>query len=276
MGVCPSGRLPRRHNPMGLPDKRPFNGRIALFLGAQGRVDPRLNPGVTEMNPFFRGAIFSLTLGASVASAAEPAVNLREINLTASAATAVIAGLQEKINGGAMRPADLDTGALKSSYRAAYARLASRDIDSVQDAELREIHAAMDRSMERVIAQFRDDLLKGGQDAFVPAFFRAQLFERFNESMGDRYRAVSTNRRNELINGDSAPERVIENAEVLRVVKELLERGQMQPETRSAGGMTLGFWPMAIAEPCMVCHQRNGLQQKVGQFGGATVVVGFR
>jgi hypothetical protein len=33
---------------------------------------------------------------------------------------------------------------------------------------------------------------------------------------------------------------------------------------------------MAITEPCMTCHQRNGLQQRIGQFGGATVIMSNR
>lgn len=224
----------------------------------------------------FRAMAFALIFGSSVASATEAPHTLGEINLTAAAATTVIAGLQERINAGTARPADLDQNALKTAYHAAYKRLANKDISTVQDAELRRIHDAMDRSMELVMTQFRADILKGGQDAFVPAFFRAQLFSRFNEVMGDRYRAVVTNRRQELINGDSAPERVIQNAEILRQVNELLNRGHMQPETRNVGGNSFGFWPMTITEPCMVCHQRNGLQQRIGQFGGATVIMNVR
>lgn len=219
---------------------------------------------------------FSLIFGVSVATANDAPNTLREINLTASAATAVIAGLQEKISAGAARPEDIELNRLKGAYRAAYARMANKDMAGVEDAELRRVHDAMDRALEQVMEQFRADILKGGQDAFVPAFFRAQLFTRFNDLMGDRYRAVVTNRRQELINRDSAPERVIENAEILKQINEWLERGHMQAETRSIGGNSFGFWPMTITEPCMVCHQRNGLQQRIGQFGGATVIMSNR
>ena len=223
-----------------------------------------------------RALALSLFLGVSSATASAAPDTLREINLTASAATAVIAGLQDKINAGSARPDDIDLNKLKGAYRAAYARIADKDMAGIQDAELRRIHDAMDRALEQVLDQFRADILKGGQDAFVPAFFRAQLFTRFNDLMGDRYRAVVTNRRSELINGDSAPERVIENAEILKQLNEWLERGHMQAETRSIGGKSFGFWPMTITEPCMVCHQRNGLQQSIGQFGGATVIMSNR
>ncbi|MFM7608340.1 MAG: hypothetical protein ACKO9A_05610 [Alphaproteobacteria bacterium] len=228
------------------------------------------------MNQVFKGLVFTLLLCVSVAKANEAPNTLREINLTAAAATAVIAGLQDKINTGAARPDDIDPNKLKAAYHAAYGRLASKDIASIQEAELRRIHEAMDRALDQVMTQFRADILKGGQDAFVPAFFRAQLLTRFNDLIGERYRAVVTNRRNELINGDSAPERVIENAEILKQINEWLERGHMQPEMRSASGTNFGFWPMTITEPCMVCHQRNGLQQRIGQFGGATVIISNR
>lgn len=228
------------------------------------------------MSHALKALAFSLIFGVSVATANDAPNTLREINLTASAATAVIAGLQEKINAGAARPEDIDLTRLKSAYRAAYARMANKDMAGVEDAELRRVHDAMDRALEQVMEQFRADILKGGQDAFVPAFFRAQLFTRFNDLMGDRYRAVVTNRRQELINTDSAPERVIENTEILKQINEWLERGHMQTETRNIGGNSFGFWPMTITEPCMVCHQRNGLQQRIGQFGGATVIMSNR
>lgn len=228
------------------------------------------------MTRALQGIFLSLLLSVSVAKANETPNTLREINLTAAAATAVIAALQDKINTGTARPDDIDPNKLKASYHAAYGRLANRDMASIQEAEARRIHEVMDRALEQVVTEFRPDILKGGQDAFVPAFFRAQLFTRFNDLIGDRYRAVVTNRRHELINGDSAPERVIGNAEILKQINEWLERGHMQPEMRSAGGISFGFWPMTITEPCMVCHQRNGLQQRIGQFGGATVIISNR
>ena len=228
------------------------------------------------MAHLLKGLALSLLFCLSIANANEAPNTLREINLTASAATTVIAGLQDKINAGLARPDDIDQNRLKGAYRAAYGRMANKEMVGIQDAELRRIHDAMGHAFEQVMEQFRADILKGGQDAFVPAFFRAQLFTRFNVLMAGRYRAVVTNRRQELINGDSAPERVIENAEILKQINEWLERGHMQPEARSIGGNSFGFWPMTITEPCMVCHQRNGLQQRIGQFGGATIILDNR
>lgn len=207
------------------------------------------------------------------AAAATPAQLAEEINLTAASATAAIGGLQEKINSGRVTPADLDLAALRAAFDAAYQRQAGRPRDSAADASVQEIRRLMDTAMAEVIATFRADILKGGQDAFVPAFFRAQLFERFNGAVDGRFRAVTTNRRSELINTDSAADRLIRDAEILALVNELLEKGAMRAETRGVGQVTVGYWPMAIGEACAACHQRNGLRQQVGAFGGATVVI---
>ena len=212
-------------------------------------------------------------LAAAPARAADPEDAAREINWTSAAATAVIAGLQDKINGGTATPADLDAAALSAAYAAAYQRLANRSLQAGGEGPVAEIRSFMARAKAEVLEAHRDDILRGGQDAFVPAFFRAQLFDRFNAAAEGRYRAVATNRRAELINSDSGVERLITDPEIVALVTGLMQRGTMQAETRVMGPRTVGYWPMTITQPCMVCHQRNGLQQQVGQFGGATVVI---
>lgn len=206
-------------------------------------------------------------------AAATPARFAEEINLTAAAATAAIGALQDKINTSRMTPADLELPTLRAAFHAAYQRQTGRAFDGAAEAPVQEIRRLMDAAMAEVITAFRADILKGGQDAFVPAFFRAQLFERFNGAVDGRYRAVATTRRSELINTDSAADRLIRDAEIVAFVNELLDQGSMRAETRSFGQATVGYWPMAIGEACAACHQRNGLRQQVGAFGGATVVI---
>jgi hypothetical protein len=224
--------------------------------------------------------ITAIALVASLVSepawAADPAALVQEINLTSSAATAVIGGLQDRINAGQMVAADLDPARIRSAYAAAYQRLANRPMDVAADAPLQEIRATIDQAMGQVLETFRADILRGGPDAFVPAFFRAQLFDRFNQAMDGRFRAIATTRRSELINADSAVDRLIPDAEIIAAVNSLLEQGTMRSETRVIGGRTMGYWPMTIGEACAACHQRNGLRQQVGQFGGATVVIAGR
>jgi phospholipase/lecithinase/hemolysin len=214
-----------------------------------------------------------LLLAVSPARAVEQAAVALEIQHSSAAATAVIGGLQEKINAGKATATDLAPEALRSAWHAAFQRLANRGFDAATEAPLVEVRAGMDRAFGQVIDTYRADIIKGGQDAFVPAFFRAQLFERFNQAMGGEVRAVTTNRRAELLNGDSAVDRLIQDSEIVAAISALLEKGATQSETRKFGNRTVGYWPMAIAQPCASCHERNGLKQQVGQFGGATVVI---
>lgn len=212
------------------------------------------------------------TPGGSTANPpAEPAVLTHAVNLATVAATSVIGGLQQKINSGTATPADIMPEALSAAFANHYQLLAGQTQAPVS-AEAAAIRATIEQNMRDVVMEFRQDILRGGQDAFVPAFFRAQLLQRFNVS-DPRFRTVATTRDAELINRDSALSRLIDDPEILAFVTRLMEAGHRQPEMRSFTDRTVGYWPMVIAEGCASCHQRNGLNQQVGGFGGATVVI---
>jgi hypothetical protein len=197
----------------------------------------------------------------------------KEINTATSAATAVVAGLQAKINGGSLKSADAETTIVRAAFRDNFKKISGSSFDESGDVQLSEIRKLFDEAFVYVIDKFRQDMLKGGQDAFVPAFFRAQLLDYFNNKSQGRYLAIVTMRNSELINRDSAPEKVISDKAVIEFVKDLLEKGEVEPQSKAIGTRFVGYWPMKIAEPCAACHQRSGLEQKVGAFGGATVVV---
>lgn len=209
--------------------------------------------------------------GSTANPPAEPAALTREVNMATAAATAVIGGLQPKINGGTATPADIAPDALSAAF-AQHHQLLAGQTQAPGGAEAAAIRATIERNMHEVVTEFRQDILRGGQDAFVPAFFRAQLLQRFNMS-DPRFRTVATTRDAELINRDSALSRLIDDPEILAFVTRLMEAGHRQPEMRSFTNRTVGYWPMVIAEGCASCHQRNGLNQQVGGFGGATVVI---
>ncbi len=197
----------------------------------------------------------------------------REINLVTQAATAVIADLQTRINSGKLEPAAVEAGSLRAAFADHFRKIANADYGQAPDPLLADIRTAFSEAFDTVTGQYRNDMLKGGQDAFVPAFFRAQLLEQVNQKSRGRYKAIVTTRTSELINRDSAPEKVIADKAVLAFVSELLERGEMEPKSTTIGARLVSYWPMKVGEPCAVCHQRSGLDQKVGAFGGATVVV---
>lgn len=216
-------------------------------------------------------------LGVFIATAAAAAPSQadisREINLVTQAATGVIAALQDRINSGKLEPSAVEPGTLRAAFVESFGKVASADFRQAPDPVLAEIRSAFSEAFDAVTAQYRADMLKGGQDAFVPAFFRAQLLEQVNRKSNGRYTAIVTTRPSELINRDSAPDKVIADKAVLAFVSNLLEKGEMEPKSTSIGARLVSYWPMKVGEPCAACHQRSGLDQKVGAFGGATIVV---
>lgn len=202
-----------------------------------------------------------------------PMARATELYMATAAATAVVGGMQDKINQGSLAPQDLERDRLQTSFREALAKTSGASFAAEPDPERARIRAIVADGFERVVDRFRADMLKGGQDAFVPAFFRAQLMEIVNQTDKDGYLALATNREADLINLDWSAERQIKDAAVLAYVKGLLERGEASPQSQLFEHRLVTFWPMKIAEPCAACHARNGLKQTVGQFGGATVVI---
>jgi len=197
----------------------------------------------------------------------------KEINLITNAATAVVAGLQAKINAGTLPAEEADAGKLRQAFLEQFRKLANADFQQAPDPKLEEIRKAFAEAFDAVTGRYRSDMVKGGQDAFVPAFFRAQLLELFNKQANGKYQAIVTTRPSELINRDSAPDKIIADKAVLDFVAGLLDKGEVEPKSTQIGQRLVSYWPMRIAEPCATCHLRNGLEQKVGAFGGATIVV---
>lgn len=197
----------------------------------------------------------------------------KEINLITNAATAVIAGLQAQINTGSLPAENADAAKLRQAFIEQFKKAANAEFNQATDPKLNEIRKAFGEAFDAVTGKYRADMVKGGQDAFVPAFFRAQLLEHFNKLSQGKYQAIVTMRPSELINRDSAPDKVIMDKAVLEFVAGLLEKGETEQKSTSIGQRLVSYWPMKITEPCAVCHQRNGLEQKIGAFGGATIVV---
>lgn len=220
--------------------------------------------------------VSSLALAAASlvnASGPAPAEIAREINLATGAATAVIGSLQDKINAAKLAPADIEPQKLQMAMRENFQKAAGNGFDAAPDAERAEIRKTVAAAFGSVVERFRDDMLRGGQDAFVPAFFRAQLLEIVNQNAQGKYQALVTNRAKELINQDSSPEKLIKDKAILDYVKNVLDKGEADGRSQMFDGKLVSLFPMKITEPCATCHKRNGLDQQVGQFGGATLVI---
>lgn len=246
-----------------------FDKKLGCLRGWEATLHPQIIKILTSV--IFLGAA-SAVLPAH-ASDIPPIEIGREINLATSAATAVVSDLQTKINDAKLVNSDVSPDKLKAALRDNFGKLTGNAFDSAPDPVRADIRTTVEKAFAAVTDKYRADMLKGGQDALVPAFFRAQLLDFVNQEAKGRYLAFVTMRENELINRDSNAERLVNSKAVLAYVNDLLEKGTMAPQSRTVDGKLVSYWPMTISEPCAACHKRSGLEQKIGAFGGATFVI---
>lgn len=215
--------------------------------------------------------LMSATLCAASTSDDVAKATLDELRSLVAEGTGVIGDLQPQINSGKLDPATASPESMENKLRARYQKSTSRSIDSPLPGLPGEARKAYLAAYRDVLAKHRGVMTKGGQDAFVPAYFRAQVLREFNKTMGGKVRAYATNRDHELINGDWAVARVMKGSPVAGHVSELMGTGKLDPVVTRKGDHMLGYWPMKLGASCVQCHAANGLRQKEGAFGGALV-----
>ncbi len=196
---------------------------------------------------------------------------LAELQLLVIEGTGVIGDMQPVINSGKVDASQVTPDSLEARLRERYQKAAGRPIDGQLSGLPAQTRDAYIKAYRSVITQYRNVIAKGGQDAFVPAYFRALVLKDFNKSMDGKVRAWATTRDNELINGDSAVSRVMKGSPLAGEVSSMMTAGKLDPVVQRSGDRLLGYWPMKLGAGCVQCHAANGLQQKEGAFGGALV-----
>jgi hypothetical protein len=194
-----------------------------------------------------------------------------ELRLLVTEGTNVIGDLQPAINGGKTTREQVAPEALATQFRARYQKAAGVAFDPKAPGIVGDARRAYLQSFTSVVTRHQSNLTKGGQDAFVPAFFRAQVLKDFNQQMQGRIQGYATNRDAELINGDWAVHRVMKGSPLADEVKGLMAGGALEPVVKKSGSTVMGYYPMKLTNACVACHAQNGLQQKEGAFGGALV-----
>ncbi len=189
-----------------------------------------------------------------------------------SAATGVISGLQQEISSGALAEEKVEKNAFLNAFQDKFKSATGKTYDTQVPGIMGEYRTNLQTAIAQVISEFRKDMLKGGQDAFVPAFFRAQMLSRFNRTMGGKLSGHVTNSDDMLINTDSAVDFVLEGSPLKEAVADLLKQKSVTGVDKVIKGHYMSFRPMKLQESCVACHGRNGVQQQVGEFGGALVV----
>ncbi|MEQ1772413.1 MAG: hypothetical protein ABL891_01405 [Burkholderiales bacterium] len=194
-----------------------------------------------------------------------------ELRVLVTEGTGVIGDLQPAINSGKTAKDKVTPDALVDQFKARYQKATGGAIDLKATGIIGDTRRAYVQAFTNVVTRFQPNLIKGGQDAFVPAFFRAQALGDFNKSMQGKLQAYATNRDGELINGDWAVAKVMKGSPLAGEVTKLMATGGLDPVVKRSGNTVMGYYPMKLAAGCVACHAQNGLKQKEGAFGGALV-----
>jgi hypothetical protein len=195
----------------------------------------------------------------------------QELRMLVTEGTGVIGDLQPAINGSKTTKEQVAPDALVTAFKARYQKAAGSSFDPKATGIVGDARRAYVQSFTSVVTRYQGNLTKGGQDAFVPAFFRAQVLKDFNQLMQGRVQAYATNRDNELINSDWAVHKVMKGSPLASEVQMLMTKGNLEPVVKRHGNSVMGYYPMKLGTACVQCHAQNGLKQAEGGFGGAFV-----
>ena len=195
----------------------------------------------------------------------------QEVRVLVNEGSAVVGDLQPAINGATTTKDQVAPDALVNAFKARYQKASGNAFDPKATGIVGDARRAYLQSFTSVVTRYQGNLTKGGQDAFVPAFFRAQVLKDFNQLMGGKVAVYATNRDAELINGDWAVQKVMKTSPLAPEVKKMMETGSLEPVVKRHGDRVMGYYPMKLAPACVSCHAQNGLKQTEGGFGGALV-----
>jgi hypothetical protein len=204
-------------------------------------------------------------------SEADARAAAQEVRLLVSEGTAVVGDLQPVINAGKASKEQVTPDALAGQFRVRYEKAAGHALDTTAKGAVGDARRAYVQAFNSVVTRYQGSLVKGGQDAFVPAFFRAQVLKDFNQLMQGHVAAYATNRDAELINSDWSVHRVMKSSPLAPEVEKLMATGSLEPVVTRSGSTVMGYYPMKLGPACVACHAQNGLKQTEGGFGGALV-----
>ena len=195
----------------------------------------------------------------------------QELRLLVTEGTNVIGDLQPAINSGKVVKESVHPDALVGQFKTRYQKAAGSAFDPNAAGVVGDARRAYLNAFTSVVTRYQTNITKGGQDAFVPAFFRAQTLQEFNRAMQGKIQAYATNRDAELINGDWSVKRVMKGSPLAPEVEKLMATGALEPVVKRSGSSVMGYYPMKLGAACVSCHAQNGLKQAEGGFGGALV-----
>lgn len=208
----------------------------------------------------------------SVSQAADYDTLINEYAALINAPFGYFLSLQGEINSGTLDPSKVSEETLLSELESRFAEIAGYPIDEMKSDFVQHKDLFVENYLT-VINDYRDDIVAGGDDAFIPAFFRSELLYLMNESLVDQgVFAAASMRDSELLNADSSVKYLMSGIPTLDLASELLEKGERNTLTENVDGHLLHYRPMTLAPGCVACHAKSGVMQEVGAFGGALLI----
>ena len=117
-------------------------------------------------------AALTISSGNALAQADEPRARVAasEFAMLVNEATGVIGGLQDDINAGKAAPKAVPD-ALIQAFEQRYAKAAGKPFSEKGDDLDTEVKKAFLSALRETLTRHQPTMVKGGQDAFVPAYF---------------------------------------------------------------------------------------------------------
>lgn len=215
--------------------------------------------------------LLSTSTNAAAPTEEEALLVAEELKIMISVGTGIVGGLQGIINAGNPDPAEVNQAHLVDEFLRKYEHVTESSFNVNADGLMGETRNAFLESYESVLSANNAVISKGGSDAFVPAFFRAEVFAEFNDRLEGRVKGYATNREDDLLNPDWGIAALMDYSLFAYYIEDLLAEQTTEPMLKRVAGRALGYYPMKLKQSCVSCHARQGLDQEVGAFGGALI-----
>ncbi len=190
-----------------------------------------------------------------------------------STATGIVGELQQDINSSTIKPEQIAIPTIFKNFKKKYKAKTGKNYNASAPNILGTMRGHVLMSLEGIINEYKNEILDGGQDAFVPAYFRALMVEQVNSNMDGIMQSHVTNREADLINTDSAVEIVTENSPIANEFIKLVNSGTTKVIGKVINNHYMSYNPFTLKTSCVACHTRNGINhQKPGGFGGALII----
>ncbi len=195
-----------------------------------------------------------------------------DFSSTISSATSVITDLQAAIYTRGIYAARINPEEIFESFYKKFKAKSGKTFNPNAPGLIGEYRGHLVTAITEILSEHHDRILKGGQDAFVPAFFRANLLKKVNKAMGDRLSGNVITSEHNLINKDTHVNILFAASPLLKEISNLVQKETNTQFEKVIDNYYMSYRPMKLKASCLACHNRYGVQQQHGAYGGALII----